>query len=364
MPAIKYTDRLLIRQIASRTGLTVSSVYKILSGASGFSQSTRERVERMAQELQVRLPTMPASGVFTVGVLIPEHPTYFWSEAISGIRRTVQTLREERGIRVETVFRFVHFPISDSAVEAALEPFSGEGCNAYILYPADCPAFLRFFTAIPSGVPVVLFNDLPEDSDRLRTLRERPLTVYVGADNYDEGILAAHVLGARLSGMRNVLALLSEDSLGTTAAKRRIAGFTHAATEINPGLSVRTDFVAVNGKLAAAFLAARIEPEILSGGMDCIYVSTGVTHIASAAIAKVRRRNCLPPGTYPLCLGHECSPSDRLYLLDGTQCGYVKQDIYSQARAAVEHLAEAFLSGATMQDVYIRSSVFINGGER
>ena len=51
MPAIKYTDRLLIRQIASRTGLTVSSVYKILSGASGFSQSTRERVERMAQEL-------------------------------------------------------------------------------------------------------------------------------------------------------------------------------------------------------------------------------------------------------------------------------------------------------------------------
>ncbi len=338
MPAIKYTDRLLIRQIASRTGLTVSSVYKILSGASGFSQSTRERVERMAQELQVRLPTLPASGVFTVGVLIPEHPTYFWSEAISGIRRTVQTLREERGIRVETVFRFVHFPISDSAVEAALEPFSGEGCNAYILYPADCPAFLRFFTAIPSGVPVVLFNDLPEDPDRLRTLRERPLTVYVGADNYDEGILAAHVLGARLSGMRNVLALLSEDSLGTTAAKRRIAGFTHAATEI--------------------------KPEILSGGMDCIYVSTGVTHIASAAIAKVRRRNCLPPGTYPLCLGHECSPSDRLYLLDGTQCGYVKQDIYSQARAAVEHLAEAFLSGATMQDVYIRSSVLINGGER
>ena len=152
--------------------------------------------------------------------------------------------------------------------------------------------------------------------------------------------------------------------MGTTAAKRRIAGFTHAATEINPGLSVRTDFVAVNGKLAAAFLAARIEPEILSGGMDCIYVSTGVTHIASAAIAKVRRRNCLPPGTYPLCLGHECSPSDRLYLLDGTQCGYVKQDIYSQARAAVEHLAEAFLSGATMQDVYIRSSVLINGGER
>ena len=215
MPAIKYTDRLLIRQIASRTGLTVSSVYKILSGASGFSQSTRERVERMAQELQVRLPTLPASGVFTVGVLIPEHPTYFWSEAISGIRRTVQTLREERGIRVETVFRFVHFPISDSAVEAALEPFSGEGCNAYILYPADCPAFLRFFTAIPSGVPVVLFNDLPEDPDRLRTLRERPLTVYVGADNYDEGILAAHVLGARLSGMRNVLALLSEDSLKT-----------------------------------------------------------------------------------------------------------------------------------------------------
>ena len=76
---------------------------------------------------------------------------------------------------METVFRFVHFPISDSAVEAALEPFfSGEGCDAYILYPCRLPCFLRFFTAIPSGVPVVLFNDLPEDSDRLRTLRSAP----------------------------------------------------------------------------------------------------------------------------------------------------------------------------------------------
>lgn len=150
MPAIKYTDRLLIRQIASRTGLTVSSVYKILSGASGFSQSTRERVERMAQELQVRLPTLPASGVFTVGVLIPEHPTYFWSEAISGIRRTVQTLREERGIRVETVFRFVHFPISDSAVEAALEPFQARGAM-----PISCtlPIALLSFAFSPRFRP-------------------------------------------------------------------------------------------------------------------------------------------------------------------------------------------------------------------
>lgn len=364
MPVTKYTDRLLIRQIASRTGLTVSSVYKILGGCSGFSEVTRTQVERLAQELQVRLPALPASGVLTIGVLIPERPSYFWNEAICGIRSTTHNLRAERGIRVEPVFRFVHFPLSDHAVDESLTPFAGESCNAYILYPVDCPAYLRFYAAIPPDVPVVLFNDLPGDPDRLQALRKRPMTSYVGADNYDEGILAAHILGTRLTRMRTVLALLSEDSLGTTAARRRIAGFSHAAAGINPALSIRTESVAVDGKLAAAFLAARMETDILNGGINCVYVSTGVTHIASAAIAKVRRRNCLPPGMYPLCLGHECSPSDRKYLLDGTQCGYVKQDIYAQARAAVEHLVDAVLTGADMQDIFVRSSVLISGGEQ
>lgn len=266
-------------------------------------------------------------------------------------------------MQVETVLRFVHFPLTEQSVSVTLSFLQEQNCNAYILYPIDNPAFLAFFDSLPATVPVVLFNDLPGNAEVSCHLRARRLTAYIGADCYDEGIRAARILGARLSRMQHVLALITEDSVSATAAQKRIAGFTQICREINPQISIRTETVAPHGTLTSAFLAAHIEPDILRGELDCVYVSSGVTHIASAAIRKVQRRNYLPIGTGPLCLGHECSPSDRPYLLDGTQCGYVKQDIYAQAHTAIRNVLEA-LRTDQLTDTYVGSSVFISGGIR
>lgn len=362
MPSGKYTDHMLVRRIAEQTGLTVSSVYKILNGSSGFSAGTRARVEALAAQMQLRPPRPPDSRVLTLGILLPEHPAYFWNEAIRAIKSTAQTLQEQHGVQIEVVFRFLHFPLDDTEIETALHGLTEANCRAYIVYPIDHPAFRDFMDILPPELPVMLFNDLPEDAFFSRRLRERPMTAYVGADHKKEGADAARILGKRLSGMHRVLSLLSEDSRMATAAHLRINGFTQVAREMQPSIRVEVQTLAADGKLTPGFLAARIESDILDGKLDCLYVSSGVTHIASAAIAKVRRRNCLPLAVCPLCLGHECSPSDRPYLLDGTQCGYVKQDVYSQARIAVEQVVTALSDGTPPTDVFVRSSVFVNGG--
>lgn len=354
---------MLSRQIADRTGLSVSSVSKILNGASGYSVTTRQRVEALASELAAGQLSSQNRDVLKIGVMIPEHPSYFWGEAIVGIRQTIRSIRAECGRQVETVLRFVHFPLDEQSVSVTLSFLQEQDCNAYILYPIDNPAFLSFYDSLPATVPVVLFNDLPSNAELSCHLRARRLTAYVGADCYDEGIRAARILGARLSRMQHILALITEDSVSATAAQKRIAGFTQICREINPQISIRTETVAPHGTLTSAFLAAHIEPEILQGRLDCLYVSSGVTHIASAAIRKVQRRNCLPIGTGPPCLGHECAPSDRPYLLDGTQCGYVKQDIYTQAHTAIRSVLEALRTGQ-LTDTYVGSSVFISGGIR
>ena len=359
----KSTRGLLSRQIAARTGLAVSSVSKILNGAPGYSVATRRRVEALASELAAGQSSSLNRDTLKIGVMIPEHPSYFWDEAILGVRQTIRSIRAECGRQVEAVLRFVHFPLTEQSVSVTLSFLQEQNCNAYILYPIDRPAFLAFFDSIPVTVPVVLLNDLPGNAEVSCRLRARRLTAYIGADCYDEGIRAAQILGEKLSRMQHVLALITEDSVSATASRKRIAGFTQTCREINPRISIRTETVASHGTLTSAFLAAHIEPEILRGGLDCVYVSSGVTHIASAAIRKVQRRNHLPIGTGPLCLGHECSPSDRPYLLDGTQCGYVKQDIYAQAQTAIRSVLEALRTGQ-LTDTYVGSSVFISGGIR
>lgn len=362
MPSSKYTDHMPVRRIAEQTGLTVSSVYKILNGSSGFSAGTRQRVEALAAQLQLRPLRPPDSRDLTLGVLLPEHPAYFWNEAIRGIKSTAQALQERLGIRIKPIFRFLHFPLDGTEIKTALGGFTEADCRAYIVYPIDHPAFRDFMDALPPEPPVMLFNDLPEDVSFSQRLLERPMTAYVGADHEKEGADAARILGARLSGMHRVLALLSEDSRMATAARLRIDGFTRIVHELQPSICVEVQSLAADGKLTPGFLAARIESDILNGKLDCLYVSSGVTHVASAAIAKVRRRNCLPLAACPLCLGHECSPSDRPYLLDGTQCGYVKQDVYTQARIAVEQVVTALSDGTPPTDGCVRSSVFVNGG--
>lgn len=362
MPSGKYTDHMPVRRIAEQTGLTISSVYKILNGSSGFSAGTRQRVEALAAQLQLRPLRPPDSRDLTLGVLLPEHPAYFWNEAIRGIKSTAQALQERLGIRIKPIFRFLHFPLDGTEIETALCGFAEADCRAYIVYPIDHPAFRDFMDTLPPELPVMLFNDLPEDVSFSQRLLERPMTAYVGADHEKEGADAARILGERLGGMHRVLALLSEDSRMATAARLRIDGFTRVVRELQPSIRVEVQSLAADGKLTPGFLAARIESDILNGKLDCLYVSSGVTHVASAAIAKVRRRNCLPLAACPLCLGHECSPSDRPYLLDGTQCGYVKQDVYTQARIAVEQVVTALSDGTPPTDGCVRSSVFVNGG--
>ena len=110
------TDKsMLCRQIADRTGLSVSSVSKILNGASGYSVTTRRRVEALASELAAGQPSPQNRDVLKIGVMIPEHPAYFWGEAILGIRQTIRSIQAECERQVEPVLRFVHAIVPSGA---------------------------------------------------------------------------------------------------------------------------------------------------------------------------------------------------------------------------------------------------------
>ena len=186
--------------------------------------------------------------------------------------------------------------------------------------------------------PTVMLNDMiPE--------KISDTAVYVGADGYQEGRLAAGIAAPYLKTMKAVAAV-SPGRAGPSVEKR-IEGFTREIERLAPWVKVTPVKQELSGSLAASFLAKK-----LSGDPpDCIYVATGKTCVAGLAISKLEAKKHI------VCLGHERSDADRRYLASGCEIGYVAQDAFAQGRAAFEQIARC-LAGGEMKSVIIPSEAF------
>jgi LacI family transcriptional regulator len=79
--------RVTIRQVAARTGVSVSAVSKVMRDAYGVSSSMRARVTAAMADLQYR-PLASARGLrgrtYSVGVILPDIRNPFFAEILNG----------------------------------------------------------------------------------------------------------------------------------------------------------------------------------------------------------------------------------------------------------------------------------------
>ncbi len=358
MAPSKYNDSRLIHRIARETGLSISSIYGMLNGEVGFSDAHRSMVEELAHTygLAVNCVSVSDSNI-TIGAIIPKSPSYFWNEAIAGMKKAV-SVYQERGVRIKLVFRYCALDLAEESEQRIIEVFRDAPCDAYILYPLLKGRLWSFISELPPTVPLVIFSNRPEDENQRKFFEGRSAYAYVGADNEEEGKQAAYIITPYLNGMRHMTALVIGAKYRLVTGLARIKGFTAATREINPNLSIDILPLEVGCRTAASLLAGNLEQRLLEHRLDGVYVSEGFAYIAASAIRKICRKHGIDEMSIP-CIGHEISPSDKPYLLDGILRGYVRQDIYRQAQIAIEQIAENLWNREPMQDVYLRSSVFI-----
>lgn len=350
-------EREILERIASQTGLSVSSVYKIRSDSFAFSQETAEQVERLARQYGLGPGVAPGADL-RIGVLIPCRPAYFWREAAQGMREGRRRWEKASGRRVQLLF-FYYGP-SDPGLgpaQPALSQLAQAGCDGYVLFPVGQDCCLDFIRRGRGAKPLVLFNDLPRGWEP-GLLQGGPDLCCIGADSREEGEKAAEILGAALPGARHILTALTYDSQNATAALARIGRFRERVLEADPRALLEPLQLKGESKLTPALLAGEIWRIHQHLPVDCIYISSGVTHLVCRAVEKLRRR--YGEGRAGMvCIGHELLPSDRKYLLDGIEAGYVKQDVYRQGRAAVEALLSFLWEGVPLENQYFPSSRFI-----
>jgi DNA-binding LacI/PurR family transcriptional regulator len=174
-------DPITIRDIAIKLNISVSTVSRALRGFPEISPATRKAVEEMAKQLNYQ-PNMIAKSLrsnktFTLGVVIPELVSHFFSSNISGI----QDMASKKGYNIiicqsnesyETEVKNL-FTLVSSRVDGLLISLSRETKN-----------YDHLESVYANGIPLVFFDRICESIE----------TSKVTVDDYDGAIKAVEHL--------------------------------------------------------------------------------------------------------------------------------------------------------------------------
>ncbi len=359
-----------IRRIARETGYSESSIHKILSNPIGFSEAAVEAVRRAAEACGLsveparpELPALPTAPdgrrTLRVGVLIPGRPLYFWREAVLGMEKSRARLEAERGVSVRLIYHYHGYRLDEAESARTFSELEAEPLDGFILYPvggAVCRHFLEH-----TDKPTLLFNDT-QDYMTDAWFSAHPHLGSVGPDCADEGRRAAELLlecAARRgdTAPTHIAAICPHQVYGAVAPRIRVRGLCERLATLSPPVRVSHMELDPTERIASSTLARRLAETYGEDVPDALYISSGVTHLVSAALEKLERRRGTPLPTF--VIGHECASADRRYLLEGRQRGYIKQDVYTQGLVAVSDLLATLLDGTPLARRVERSSVFV-----
>lgn len=258
-------DRIRIKDIAIKAGVSTGTVDRVIHDRGNVSPETRKKVQLVMEELgyepNLMASTLAYNRQFRIAVLLPDYRRDpYWDQPRIGIKKAQKATRHY-GLVVD---RYYFDPMKVEAfTEAAASIWEGNQPPNAVLF---APLFLKEAQSLleecrTRGVPNVMINTNVENSDSL---------CYIGQDSYQSGVLAARLLNFGLNQGDTILMLNLDKS--TTNAKHLIdkeKGFRQYWEGIQDRhiQIVKRDFEAFNeaGKLDAFLTELLKEYPRLSG---------------------------------------------------------------------------------------------------
>ena len=372
------TKRDAIRRIARDTGYSESSIYKILKNPFNFSKNAVDTVQASAVrhgltgEFLSEEPDpsqhdpvisrhdpvthMGGKRVLQIGVLIPSRPLYFWREAVMGMEKSRERVEKEYDITIRLRYTYYSYPFNETEGERLFANLASEHLDALILYPVDGDACRRFLETGTRDTAVILFNDTQTYMTDV-WFAAHPNIGSIAPDCYDEGRRAARIIAEEGPAVRHVAVICARHNHGVQTSDQRALGVCDALSERCPEVRISRIVMDIAERMVPSMLARRLMPCYSECPVDALYITTGLTHIACAAVEKIERRLGVSLSTF--VIGHEFSPADKRYLLEGRQRGYIKQDVYTQGHVAIRDAVAAALGIKSPPRCLYQSSVFM-----
>ncbi len=299
-----------IEHIVSKTGFSRATISRALNNCGSVSSEVKSAVVKAAEEIQYvpqqKKRMKRPDGGFLIASALPENPSFFWGEAMRGMREAAKRHPD---------IRLVHSLFSSLPSEK-----DALYCIDYLL---DLKPDL-LIVAVPAiesirrrlaqaDAPVVCFS---ESGD------VHPL-FYVGADFYRDGVCLARAAAKKLNPQAKMLRIESERMPMTSL---RDEGFRREMMRLMPGLvwgeSVQT------GGWSLQEMPALLARALRERTFDALYVSQGHLPQVMTALGKLRK-------TEPVqVVGFE-RPGDK-FQGDARLAAVMEQDVRHQGELCLE----------------------------
>lgn len=195
------SERIRIKDIAARTGVSIGTVDRVIHNRGYVSQEVRERIEGVMREMGYE-PNILARSLannrktLRIAAILPDfRQDPYWAEPKEGAERAAEAARQY-GVVVQFHYYALFEPKSYlETIDRALET-SPDAVLFAPVFLAESERLIRETTL--QGIPKVMINTHIEGTDALS---------YIGQDSYQSGVLAGRLLNFGLNDGDQVMVL-------------------------------------------------------------------------------------------------------------------------------------------------------------
>jgi len=324
------TDKIRIKDIAERAGVSVGTVDRVLHDRPNVSKSARERVEKALEEMDYQ-PNVYASALaynkdYLFVCIIPMHESEaYWDEVEEGVNAATLRRRDFHvSLKVVYYERFADATFIKATNDCiAMKP------DGVIVVPAKLELTQAFTEKLGGqNIPFILLDSYLPDL--------KPLAFY-GQDSFQSGYFAARMLMLIASKEKEIMLMkqLKNGHIGSKQQSNRETGFRHymkdhfpkiAITEVNlPMGSKKEEY----DKILENFFEEH--PQV----HHCITFNSKA-HLVGEFLLRTNRRNVQ-------IMGYDMVPKNAECVRQGSISFLIAQHAYMQGYACVDTLFQAIV---------------------
>lgn len=229
----KEIERIRIKDIAERAGVSVGTVDRVLHNRSGVSESSKRKVEAILEQLNYQ-PNMYASALasnkkYRFACLVPQHNAGdYWENVLKGMNEAVSVF-SDFNVSLD-IFYYDQYELG--AFADAGQKIMLNSPDGVIIAPTIEEETLKLVSQLQANnIPFIFIDStIPNLS---------PLSFY-GQDAHQSGYFAASILMLLAGGEQEIVIFrqINEGRLGSNQQRHREEGFYRYINQHYPSLKV------------------------------------------------------------------------------------------------------------------------------
>jgi len=324
------TEKLRIKDIAERAGVSVGTVDRVIHNRPNVSKKSLDKVNKVLGEMDFQ-PNMYASALaynksYTFYLIIPRHDSEaYWEEIEDGANAATER-RQDFGIKLKMLY-YERFN-APSFIKIANECLKGQP-DGVIMVPAKLDVTTRFANQLQDkNVPFILLDSYLPDL--------KPLAFY-GQDSFQSGYFAARMLMLIASKEKEIMIMkqLKNGHIGSKQQSNRETGFRHYMHDHYPDIAITELDLPLDEKREKYDIILEDFFKSHPNVHHCMTFNSKA-HLVGDFLLRTNRRNVQ-------IMGYDMVPKNEECIKQGSISFLIAQHAYRQGFSCVDTLFEAIV---------------------